>query len=102
MIFKKWLHQILHCSRLSDKDITDYFMMKIDEFSATNHNPNTSCKIHGDCIIADPRKKSWIYLSLALCPCPKLLDALEANYGTNFPAALLVLGGYILAIHYMP
>ena len=45
MIFKKWLHQTLHCSRLSDKDITDYFMMKIDEFSATNQDPNTSCKI---------------------------------------------------------
>ena len=96
-------------------------MMKIDEFSATNQDPNTSCKIaaqvtgpqkpanttqnarkicilneqsslmkmesgamilprghlskrkdlflpdkHGDCIIADPRKKSWIYLSLML------------------------------------
>ena len=45
MIFKKWFHQTLHCSRLSDKDITDYFMMKIDEFSATNQDPNTSCKI---------------------------------------------------------
>ena len=31
----------------------------------------------------------------------QLLDALEANYGTNFPAALLVLGSYILAIHYI-
>ena len=164
---KKWVQAIQlslnttrpQCSRLSDKDITDYFMMKIDEFSATNRDPNTRCKIaaqvtglqkpanttqdarkiwvlservqfdedgvqchdspyiwlgdicqkrkdlflpdkHGDCAIADPRKKSLASPIFSAAPLSQLLDALEANYGTNFPGALLVLGGYILAIHY--
>ena len=133
--------------------------MKIDEFSATNRDPNTRCKIaaqvtglqkptntaqdarkiwvlnekvqfdedgvqchdspyvwlgdicqkrkdlflpdkHGDCAIADPRKKSFASPIFSAAPLSQLLDALEANYGTNFPGALLVLGGYILAIHY--
>ena len=164
---KKWVQAIQlslnttrpQCSRLSDKDITDYFMMKIDEFSATNRDQNARCKIaaqvtglqkpakttqdarkiwvlneqvqfdadgvqchdspyiwlgdicqkrkdlflpdkHGDYAIADPRKKSLASPMFSAAPLSQLLDALEANYGTNFPGALLVLGGYILAIHY--
>ena len=50
---KKWVQAIQlslntrrpQCSRLSYKDITDSFIMKIDEFSATNRNSNTRCKI---------------------------------------------------------
>ena len=119
-------------------------MMKIDEFSATNRDPNTRCKIaaqvtglqkpanttqdarkiwvlnervqfdedgvqchdspyiwlgdicqkrkdlflpdkHGDCAIADPRKKSLASPIFSAAPLSQLLDALEANYGTNFP-----------------
>ena len=50
-------------------------------------------------LLQTPGKSHGFYNAV---PLSELLDALEANYGTNFPAALLVLGGYILAIHYMP
>ena len=55
---------------------------------------------HGDCATAHPRKRSLASPMFSAVPLSQLLDALEANYGTNFPGALLVLGGYILAIHY--
>ena len=31
---------------------------------------------------------------------PKLINALESYYGSNFPASLLILGAYLLCIHY--
>ena len=51
-------------------------------------------------IIADPKKKSTTALPLNPSALHSLITTLEAYYSHNFAAAMFVLGGFLLAVHY--
>ncbi len=54
----------------------------------------------GQHLIADYSKRTSVTLPLNDEAAAKLIDILDRYYVHNFPAALLVLGGFILAVHY--
>ena len=54
----------------------------------------------GQHMIADPSKKPTATLSLDGSALRNLIATLEGYYAHNFPAAMFVLGGYVLAVHY--
>ena len=54
----------------------------------------------GQHLIADPTTKSNVMLPLDDGAAAGLIDILDRYYAHNLPAALLVVGGFILAVHY--
>ena len=54
----------------------------------------------GQHMIADPGTKSTVKLPLNDEAAINLIDVLDQYYAHNLPAALLVVGGFILAVHY--
>lgn len=54
----------------------------------------------GQHMIADPTRRSTVTLPLDNQAATTLIDVLDRYYAHNLPASLLVLGGYLLAVHY--
>lgn len=54
----------------------------------------------GQHLIADPNSKSIVTLPLDKSALSTLIATLENYYDHNFPAAICVLGGYVVAVHY--
>ncbi len=54
----------------------------------------------GQHMIADPRKKSTAVLPMNARAFTTLVSVLNKYYTNNFPAVLLLLGGYVLTVHY--